>query len=74
MRVRVRVRLRPNPNPNPDRVQAADEFGPFPVQGRDSFKQGMVGIDLQPIPMPDNRAQYKQQPGYGAFHIKVRAS
>ena len=43
------------------------------MQGRDSFKQGMVGIDLQPIPMPDNRAQFKQQPGYGAFHIKVRA-
>ena len=52
-------------------VQAAAEFGPFPVQGVDSFKQGMVGIDLRPIPMPDNRAQFKQQPGFGAFHIRV---
>ena len=41
------------------------------MQGVDSFKQGMVGIDLQPIAMPDNRAQFKQQPGYGAFHIRV---
>jgi len=31
----------------------------------------MVGIDLRPIPMPDNRAQFKQQPGFGAFHIRV---
>jgi hypothetical protein len=29
-------------------VQAADEFGPFPVQGVDSFKQGMVGLALEP--------------------------